>query len=148
MIKKISKQQGGISWMMLILIVGGISFGVYAAKNNGLISVNSSSTMASISSSVTKLFSSDESNADYSGYGIQLMATRQLGQAKSLMNDFAQDGYSAFVLSSKTKGRTIYKVRLGPYSRKPEAVAIKDKVIRRYPNNPFVKTSLVIYKPN
>lgn len=148
MIKNSRRQLGGTSWFILALIVGGISFGAYAAKNNGLISVNSNSTIASISTSVTRLFSSYTSDSDYSGYGIQLMATRQLGQAKSLMKDFAQDGYSAFVLSSKAKGRTIYKVRLGPYSHKPEAVAIKDKVIRRYPNNPFVKTSLVIYKPN
>jgi len=137
------KQIGGVSKFMLMLIIGGIGYGAYYAKDKGLISADSLSSMAS---NVSSKFSggSDE----FSGYGIQLMATRQLNQAKTLMNDFARDGYSAFVLSSKTKGRTIYKVRLGPYSHKPEAVAIKDKVIRRYPENPYVRSSLVIYKPN
>jgi len=88
------------------------------------------------------------SNDSYSGYGIQLVATKQFDQAKGIMNDFSRDGYSAFVLESKAKGRTLYKVRLGPYAHKPEAVAVKDKVARRYPNNPYVKSSLVIYKPN
>lgn len=76
------------------------------------------------------------------------MATQQLEQAKALMNDFARDGYSAYVLASKNKGRTYYKVRLGPYSHRPEALAIQDKVVRRYPQNPYVKSSLVIYKPH
>ena len=88
------------------------------------------------------------SSDTYSGYGVQLMATQQLDQAKTVMNDFARDGYSAFVIASNKKGRTLYKVRLGPYSYKPEALAVKDKVVRRYPNNPYVKSSLVIYKPN
>lgn len=139
----LEKQRGGISKLMLILIIGGIGYGAYQANKRGMVSVDSISSMASsFSDGFTML--DDE---DYKGYGIQLMATKQLEQAKALMNDFAQDGYSAFVLSSQTHGRTIYKVRLGPYSHKPEAVAVKDKVIRRYPSNPFVKSSLVIYKP-
>ena len=76
------------------------------------------------------------------------MATKQLDRAKTVMNDFARDGCSAFVVANQAKGRTLYKVRLGPYSHKPEAIAVQDKVVRRYPNNPYVKSSLVIYKPN
>lgn len=140
----LNKQRGGISKLMLLLIVGGIGYGTYQANANGLISIDS---ISSITSGFSDTFSISNDD-DYSGYGIQLMATKQLGQAKALMNDFAQDGYSAFVLSSQTHGRTIYKVRLGPYSHKPEAVAVKDMVIRRYPSNPYVKSSLVIYKPN
>ncbi len=140
------KQAGGVSKLMLMLIIGGIGYGAYYAKNKGLVSIDSVKTMASsMNSAFTNAINS---NGSFSGYGIQLMATHQLDQAKTLMNDFARDGYSAFVLSSKAHGRAIYKVRLGPYSHKPEAVAIKDKVIRRYPNNPYVKTSLVIFKPN
>jgi len=141
----LSKQTGGISKLMLMVIIGGIGYGAYIANKKGLITQDSVSSMGSrISSS----FSEGISNSSaYTGYGIQLMATGQLDHATSVMNDFARDGYSAFVVASKAKGRTIYKVRLGPYSHKPEAVAIKDKVIRRYPNNPYVKSSLVIFKP-
>ena len=135
------KQAGKISPLMLIILVGAIGYGVYYAKDEGYIS---SKTLSSLKTRVSNTLTTNDS---YSGYGIQLMATKQLDQAKLLMNDFADDGYSAFVLASKSKGRTLYKVRLGPYRHKPEAVAIKDKVIRRYPNNPYVKASLVIYKP-
>ena len=139
------KQTGKISKLMLIILIGGISTGTYFAKKKGLVSVDKITTIAS---DVGNRFTSFTSENEYTGYGVQLMATKQLDQAKSLMNDFALDGYSAFVLASQAKGRTLYKVRLGPYDHKPEALAIKDKVIRRYPNNPYVKTSLVIYKPN
>ncbi len=140
--KPLSKQTGGISKLALIMIIGAVGYGGYVAKNKGLISVEKATSLVS---SVSSKFSAKQ---NFSGYGVQLMATQQLDQAKTVMNDFARDGYSAFVLASQTKGRTLYKVRLGPYSHKPEAVAIQDKVVRRYPESPYVKSSLVIYKPN
>jgi len=144
--KRLSKQTGGIlNKLLLMMIVGGLGYSAFLAKNKGLISFDKTQTfVSSLSSKVTNKLTS---NDDFTGYGVQLMATKQLDQAKTVMNDFARDGYSAFVVAGKTKGRTIYKVRLGPYAHKPEAVAVKDKVVRRYPSNPYVKTSLVIYKP-
>ncbi len=139
-----SKQAGGISKFMLMLIVGGIAFGAYTAKKKGIIKTSSIPTSVE---SFKSMVSMKQSNNEYIGYGVQLMATRQLDQAKELMNDFASDGYSAFVLSSSGKGRTYYKVRLGPYAHRAEALAIKDKVVQRYPKSPYVKSSLVIYKP-
>ncbi len=142
---KHSKQAGRISKLMLMLIIGGIVFGAYTAKKKGMLS---SKTITSSVSSIKSTFTASPSNDDYIGYGVQLMATRQLDQAKELMNDFASDGYSAFVLASdSSKGRTYYKVRLGPYAHRSEALAIKDKVVQRYPKSPYVKSSLVIYKP-
>ncbi len=132
-------QTGKISKLLLLIIVGGFGYGAYIANQKGLITADNFSSLKSHVSAFT-------STDDYSGYGVQLIATSQLNQAKALMNDFAKDGYSAFVLASKADGRTLYKVRLGPYDHKPEAVAIQDKVVRRYPNNPYVKSSLVIYK--
>ena len=140
--KPLSKQTGGISKLALIMIIGAVGYGGYVAKNKGLISLEKATSLVS---SVSSKFSVKQ---NFSGYGVQLMATQQLDQAKTVMNDFARDGYSAFVVASQSKGRTFYKVRLGPYSHKPEAVAIQDKVVRRYPESPYVKSSLVIYKPN
>jgi len=132
------KQSGNISKVLLVLIIAGLSFGTYVINKKG--SINQLTSFLSNTVAQPK--------SDFKGYGIQLVATAQLDRAKNIMNDFARDGYSAYVLSSKHQGRTYYKVRLGPYHHKPEAIAIKDKVIRRYPNNPYVKSSLVIYKPN
>jgi septal ring-binding cell division protein DamX len=147
--KLLSKQKGGISKFMLMLIVGGIAYGAYYANGKSMINSSSFKVMtAKVGNTLSSNFSNIVASEDYKGYGVQLMATKQLDQAKALMNDFARDGYSAFVLESNRKGRSIYKVRLGPYSHKPEAVAVQDKVIRRYPSNPYVKSSLVIYKPN
>ena len=140
--KSLNKQQGGTSALMLMMIIGAVGYSAYVAKNKGLISYDKATSF--VSSVSSKLSASD----DFSGYGVQLMATKQLDQAKTVMNDFARDGYSAFVVASQSKGRTLYKVRLGPYGHRPEAVAIQDKVVRRYPQNPYVKSSLVIYKPN
>lgn len=141
--KPISKQTGSVlSKLVLMIAVGGIGYGAYVANNNGLINIDN---LSSFKNSISTKFSGQGS---FKGYGVQLMATKQFDQAETVMHDFARDGYSAFVLASQSKGQTIYKVRLGPYNYKPEAIAVKDKVVRRYPQNPFVKTSLVIYKPN
>ena len=145
--KRISEQKGSVNQLLMILIIGGLGYGAFIAKNKGLISFDKVQTFASnLSNKVSGKLSSN--NRSFNGYGVQLVATKQLDQAEGIMNDFARDGYSAFVVASEAKGRTLYKVRLGPYSHKPEAVAIQDKVVRRYPNSPYVKSSLVIYKPN
>ena len=142
---KHSKQTGRISKFMLLLIIGGIVFAAYTAKKRGIVSTK---TLASSVSSIKNTFTASPRNSDFVGYGVQLMATRQLDQAKKLMYDFADDGYSAFVLSSHSaKGRTYYKVRLGPYTHRSEALAIKNRIIQHYPESPYVKSSLVIYKP-
>jgi len=145
--KRLSEQTGSINKLLMILIIGGLGYSAFLAKNKGLISFDKAQTFVSdMSDKVSNKLNA--SSDDFTGYGVQLVATKQLDQAKGIMNDFARDGYSAFVLASEAKGRMTYKVRLGPYSHKPEAVAIQDKVVRRYPNNPYVKSSLVIYKPN
>lgn len=144
--KRLSEQKGLASRLLMLFIIGGLGYGAFIAKNKGLISVEKTQTFVNkLSDKVEGKITTD---SGFSGYGVQLIATQKLDQAKGIMNDFARDGYSAFVVKSKARGRSIYKVRLGPYLFKPEAVAVQDKVERRYPNNPYVKSSLVIYKPN
>ena len=139
---KTNQQQGAVSKFMLMMIIGAIGYGLYYAKDKGLITKNSISSVSSkVSHYRSKISSRFSSNSDFIGYGVQVMATTQRDQATSVMADFADDGYSAFVIASKNKGRTFYKVRLGPYEYKPEAQAIKDKVKRRYPGSPYLKTS-------
>jgi len=144
----LASQHGAISKLMLFMIIGAIGYGIYHAKNKGFINKGSIGTVTSqvnqYSAKIKNSFSLDD---NFAGYGVQIMATTQLDQAKSVMEDFANDGYSAFVVANRKKGRTYYKVRLGPYDHKPEAQAIKDKVKRRYPGSPYVKSSFVIYKP-
>ena len=146
--KKSRYQSGAISKLMLMMVIGAVGYGAYYAKSKGYLNKNSISTVKStVTQYKEKLSNSFSDNEDFAGYGVQIMATTQLDQAKTVMGDFANDGYSAFVVANKKKGRTFYKVRLGPYEHKPEAQAIKDKVKRRYPKSPYVKTSFVIFKP-
>ena len=134
-------QSGKISKLLIVLIAIIIVFGaLYAYKQKNRI-INQVSSMA------TRVTETIISEPSYTGYGVQLMATWELKQAKLLMNDFAKDGYSAFVLKGQMRGRAIYKVRIGPYAYRPEALAIKDKLKRRYPSNRYVRSSLVIYLP-
>ena len=136
-----NKQTGKISKLMLMMIAAAVVLVGYVAfkKRNTIVN-----EVSSIATTVSETIISEP---NYTGYGVQLMATRDITQAKQLMHDFARDGYSAFVLSTELRGRPIYKVRVGPYLYKSEAVAIKDKLKRRYPRNRYVKSSLVIYLP-
>jgi len=136
-----NKQTGKTSKLMLMMIAAAIVLvGYFAFKKR----VPIYNKVSSIATTVTETIISEP---NYTGYGVQLMATRYKNQAVQLMHDFARDGYSVFVLSTDLRGRPIYKVRVGPYSYKSEAVAIKDKLKRRYPGNRYVKSSLVIYLP-
>jgi len=134
-------QSGKISKLLIALIAIGTIFGLfYAYKQKNQI-INQ---VSSITNRVTETIISEPS---YTGYGVQLMASWELKQAEQLMNDFARDGYSAFVLRGQMRGRSIYKVRIGPYAYRSEALAIKDKLKRRYPKNRYVKSSIVIFLP-
>ena len=82
---------------------------------------------------------------DYAGFGVQVVATTSLTEGKKVMNKFAADGYSAFIVETDQRGSPLYLVRLGPYSR-DEATAINDKIKRRYKRSPYVRDSFVVYR--
>ena len=52
----------------------------------------------------------------YTGFGVQVVATSSLAEGKKVMNKFANDGYSAFIVETQQRGSPLYLVRLGPYS--------------------------------
>jgi len=82
---------------------------------------------------------------EYAGFGVQVVATGNLDEGKRVMNKFASDGYSAFIVETQQRGSSLYLVRLGPYS-KDEATAINDKIKRRYKSSPYVRDSFVVYR--
>lgn len=81
----------------------------------------------------------------FTGFGVQVVATTSLAEGKRVMNKFASDGYSAFIVETEQGGSPLYLVRLGPYS-KDEANAVNDKIKRRYKRSPYVKDSFVAYR--
>lgn len=82
---------------------------------------------------------------EFEGFGVQVVATTSLTEAKKVMNKFALDGYSAFIVEISQRGNPLYLVRLGPYTR-AEAIAINDKIKRRYKQSPYVRDSFVVYR--
>lgn len=82
---------------------------------------------------------------EFEGFGVQVVATTSLAEAKKVMNKFALDGYSSFIVETSQRGSPLYLVRLGPYSRS-EAIAINDKIKRRYKRSPYVRDSFVVYR--
>lgn len=82
---------------------------------------------------------------EFEGFGVQVVATTSLAEAKKVMNKFALDGYSSFIIETSQRGNPLYLVRLGPYTR-AEAIAINDKIKRRYKKSPYVRDSFVVYR--
>lgn len=139
-----NKQAGKTNKLLLAVIAIGLLFGgffVYKKRNQII------NQVSSITTQITETVISDPEPVTYSGYGIQLMATRQFNQAERVMYDFARDGYSAFIVQGQTRRGAIYKVRIGPYPHRSEAIAIKDKLKRRYARNRYVRKSIIIKRP-
>jgi len=139
-ISPLSKQKGISIKTILLLLVTLVLIGLgykYLQKNNfyGF----STKTITSPISNIN-LFKDD-----FSGFGVQVVATTSLTEAKKVMNKFALDGYSSFIVQTLQRGNPLYLVRLGPYTR-AEAIAVNDKIKRRYKKSPYVRKSFVIFR--
>jgi hypothetical protein len=135
--------QKGASNLVIGLLVAAIAFlGLLYLKSRGIISMPTSISNAATTINQTINPFSD----DYSGYGVQISASHYLDDAKDVMQKFADAGYSSFVVSSQIRGSTIYQVRLGPYTHRAEAKAIKDKIRRRFPHNRNIRKSFIVYR--
>ena len=139
-ITPLSKQNGAAIRTILIVLVGIVLLGLaykYLEKKNfyGL-------STSTITSPIQKI---NPFKDDYSGFGVQVVASTSLTEAKKVMNKFALDGYSSFIVQISQRGNPLYLVRLGPYTR-AEAIAVNDKIKRRYKRSPYVRKSFVIYR--
>ncbi len=141
-ISSLPKQNGIAIKTILIFLVGIVLLGLgynYLKKNNffGL----STNTITSPIQGMNPFTEKD----DFSGFGVQVVATTSLTEAKKVMNKFALDGYSSFIVQTTQRGNPLYLVRLGPYTR-AEAIAVNDKIKRRYKRSPYVRKSFVIFR--
>ncbi len=78
------------------------------------------------------------------GYAIQLLATSSQSRANNLKNVMAGEGYPAYVTKTKQNGKTLYRVRIGQYAVKSEAVKAQASMKRRYKKNTNVNRSAVV----
>ena len=77
------------------------------------------------------------------GYAIQLMASADKAKAEAVAKPLVAEGYKVAVAEVKVDGKTIYRVRIGGYPTKEEAVAAQAKLKARYTQNPDVQNSFV-----
>lgn len=78
------------------------------------------------------------------GYAIQLLATSSQSRANNLKNVMAGEGYPAYVTKTKQNGKTLFRVRIGQYAVKSEAVKVQASMKRRYKKNTNVNRSAVV----
>lgn len=136
----LSKQHGGALKTILIVLVGLVLMGLgykYLERKNFY-----GFSTKTITSPIQKI---NPFKDDFTGFGVQVVATTSLSEAKKVMNKFALDGYSSFIVQTSQRGSPLYLVRLGPYSR-AEAIAVNDKIKRRYKKSPYVRKSFVIFR--
>lgn len=137
------KKQNGIAIKTILLFLVGIvllGLGYKYLERNNFYGLNTK-TITSPIQNINPF--KDEDN--FSGFGVQVIATTSLTEAKRVMNKFAIDGYSSFIVKTSQRGNPLYLVRLGPYTR-AEAIAVNEKIKRRYKKSPYVRKSFVIHR--
>ena len=135
--------QKGASNLVIGILITAVGFlGFSYLNSRGIISLPSS--ISNVATSINQTI--NPFSDSYSGYGVQISASHRLDDAKMVMQRFADEGYSSFVVSSEIRGVTMYQVRLGPYAERTEAKAIKDKIKSRFPRNRNVRKSFIVYR--
>ena len=78
------------------------------------------------------------------GYAIQLLATSSVSRANNLKKVMSGEGYPTYVTKTKQNGKTLYRVRIGQYPVKSQAVKAQAAMKRRYKKNTNVTRSAVV----
>ena len=71
------------------------------------------------------------------------MASADKAKAEAVAKPLAAESYKVAVAEAKVDGKAIYRVRLGGFASKEEAVAAQAKMKARYTQNPDVQNSIV-----
>ncbi|MEE9302956.1 MAG: SPOR domain-containing protein [Thiotrichaceae bacterium] len=87
---------------------------------------------------------SSTTTAGRNKYVVQLLATSSASKANRLKATMAKEGYPSFVSTTKRSGKPIYRVRVGSYSGKSSAIKKQASMKRRYLQNPYVQSSIVV----
>jgi cell division septation protein DedD len=99
------------------------------------------STKARIASTKTPVAAKSTGRNKYS---VQLLATSSSGKANSLSSTMKKEGYSTYVKASKKGSGSLYRVRLGNFSGRADAIKKQADLKRRYRKNPYIQSSVVV----
>ncbi len=71
-------------------------------------------------------------------YYIQLTATPLKKSAEDLKQKFERKGYNVYLLETRERGRTLYKVRIGVFSTRDQAAKVAEKIRREDKIKPWI----------
>jgi hypothetical protein len=83
------------------------------------------------------------SAAKRDGYVIQVLATSDRTKADTIRQNIATDGYPAFIAHGVANGKPVYRVRIGTYKAKADAISVQNRMKVRYGQNQLVQNSFV-----
>lgn len=63
---------------------------------------------------------------------VQVFSSNDATQARKVLGQLAQGGHPAFLSPVEVSGRTMYRVRIGPYSERSAAESVADSVRRTF----------------
>lgn len=70
----------------------------------------------------------DTSPQPTEGFVVQVFSTQDEARARQLLGQLTSGGYDAFLSAVEIRGRTMYRVRIGPFEDKSQAEATRDRV--------------------
>lgn len=95
---------------------------------------------------INKTTSAMTSTGMYKGYRLQVLNTRSRDEAFKLKADFLQwfPSQQTYVLYQSP----YFKVRVGNFRQRSEALAFKNQLARYYPQNAYIVEDLIEYTPS
>ncbi len=79
-----------------------------------------------------------------SSYHIQIFATSAPNKANSMKDTLIGSGFGAKITTTQSKGKTLYRLRVGPYKNKASASASQKKLKVEYVGYPSVQSSMIV----
>ena len=67
-----------------------------------------------------------------------MTATPLKGSAEKLKQKFERKGYNVYLLETRERGRTLYKVRIGVFSTRDQAAKVAEKIRREDKIKPWI----------
>jgi len=96
-------------------------------------------------STVNKLTSKMTSSGLYKGYRLQILNTRSRDEAFKLKAELLQmfPDQQTYILFQSP----YFKVRIGNFSRKPDAESFKNRLLKKFPQNTYIVDDVIEYTP-
>ncbi len=108
------------------------------------VSTSSASGTRKITSTKARIASTTPVTTGRNKYSVQLLATSNSSKADSLSSTMEKEGYATYVKASKKGSGSLYRVRLGSFSGRADAVKKQADLKRRYRKNPYIQSSVVV----